>query len=204
MLVLKIRRKDTHKFLIIKMFFAQMRHRPADAAVFPESGVFLEFVSGFQGFVLYLQKHFLRYITMGKFLSDFKEFAMRGNVVDMAVGVVIGGAFGKIVTSLVGEIIMPAVGVITGGVNFSDLKWVIKDAATDAAGTEIPEVAIGYGAFIQSVLDFLIIAFCIFVAIRIMMKLKKKEEVKEEAAAPAAPTQEQLLTEIRDLLKERD
>ena len=98
---------------------------------------------------------------MGKFLSDFKEFAMRGNVVDMAVGVVIGGAFGKIVTSLVGEIIMPAVGVITGGVNFSDLKWVIKAAATDAAGTEIPEVAIGYGAFIQSVLDFLIIAFCI-------------------------------------------
>ena len=116
MLVLKIRRKDTHKFLIIKMFFAQIRHRPADAAVFPESGVFLEFVSGFQGFVLYLQKHFLRYITMGKFLSDFKEFAMRGNVVDMAVGVVIGGAFGKIVTSLVGEIIMrPATGRSVNG-----------------------------------------------------------------------------------------
>ena len=95
------------------MCFGQIRNRPADAAVFPESGVFLEFVSGFQGFVLYLQKHFLRYITMGKFLSDFKEFAMRGNVVDMAVGVVIGGAFGKIVTSLVGEIIMPAGGVNT-------------------------------------------------------------------------------------------
>lgn len=141
---------------------------------------------------------------MGKFFSDFKEFAMRGNVVDMAVGVVIGAAFGKIVSSLVSEVIMPAVGLLTGGVNFADLKWVIKAATVDAAGTEIPEVAIGYGAFVQAVLDFLIIAFCIFVLIRMLMKLKKKEEVVEEEAAPAAPTQEQLLTEIRDILKERD
>lgn len=141
---------------------------------------------------------------MGKFLTDFKEFAMRGNVVDMAVGVVIGAAFGKIVSSLVSEVIMPAVGLLTGGINFSDLKWVIKAACVDAAGTEIPEVAIGYGAFIQSILDFVIIAFCIFVLIRMMMKLKKKEEVAAEEAAPAAPTQEQLLTEIRDILKERD
>lgn len=141
---------------------------------------------------------------MGKFLTDFKEFAMRGNVVDMAVGVVIGAAFGKIVSSLVSEVIMPAVGLLTGGINFSDLKWVIKAATVDAAGTEIPEVAIGYGAFIQSILDFVIIAFCIFVLIRMMMKLKKKEEVAEAEAAPAAPTQEQLLTEIRDILKERD
>ena len=141
---------------------------------------------------------------MGKFLTDFKEFAMRGNVVDMAVGVVIGGAFGKIVGSLVGDVIMPAVGVLTGGANFSNLKWVIQQASVDAAGTEIPEVAIGYGAFIQSVLDFLIIAFCIFVVIRAMMKLKKKEEVMAEEEAPAAPTTEQLLSEIRDILKERD
>ncbi|MBJ2184680.1 MAG: large-conductance mechanosensitive channel protein MscL [Muribaculaceae bacterium] len=141
---------------------------------------------------------------MGKFFSDFKEFAMRGNVVDMAVGVVIGAAFGKIVSSLVSEVIMPAVGLLTGGVNFADLKWVIKAATVDAAGTEIPEVAIGYGAFVQAILDFLIIAFCIFVLIRMLMKLKKKEEVVEEEAAPAAPTQEQLLTEIRDILKERD
>lgn len=129
---------------------------------------------------------------------------MRGNVVDMAVGVVIGAAFGKIVSSLVSEVIMPAVGLLTGGVNFADLKWVIKAATVDAAGTEIPEVAIGYGAFVQAILDFLIIAFCIFVLIRMLMKLKKKEEVVEEEAAPAAPTQEQLLTEIRDILKERD
>lgn len=141
---------------------------------------------------------------MGKFLTDFKEFAMRGNVVDMAVGVVIGGAFGKIVSSLVGDVIMPAVGVLTGGANFANLKWVIQQASVDAAGTEIPEVAIGYGAFIQSVLDFLIIAFCIFVVIRAMMKLKKKEEVVAEEEAPAAPTTEQLLSEIRDILKERD
>ena len=141
---------------------------------------------------------------MGKFFSDFKEFAMRGNVVDMAVGVVIGGAFGKIVSSLVGDVVMPAVGVLTGGANFANLKWVIQQASVDAAGTEIPEVAIGYGAFIQSVLDFLIIAFCIFVAIRALMKLKKKEEVVAEEEAPAAPTTEQLLSEIRDILKERD
>ena len=99
---------------------------------------------------------------------------------------------------------MPAVGVLTGGANFSNLKWVIQQASVDAAGTEIPEVAIGYGAFIQSVLDFLIIAFCIFVVIRAMMKLKKKEEVMAEEEAPAAPTTEQLLSEIRDILKERD
>jgi len=141
---------------------------------------------------------------MGKFFSDFKEFAMRGNVVDMAVGVVIGGAFGKIVTSLVGDVIMPAVGVLTGGANFASLKYVLQEATVDAAGTEIPEVAISYGAFIQAILDFLIIAFCIFVVVRMMMKLKKKKEVVEEAAAPAGPTQEELLAEIRDILKKRD
>ncbi|MDE6498422.1 MAG: large-conductance mechanosensitive channel protein MscL [Muribaculaceae bacterium] len=141
---------------------------------------------------------------MGKFFSDFKEFAMRGNVVDMAVGVVIGGAFGAIVTSLVSQVIMPAVGLLTGGVNFNELKWVLKEATVDAAGTELPEVAIGYGAFIQSILDFVIIAFCIFVLIRMMMKMKKKEEAVEAAEEPAGPTQEQLLTEIRDILQKRD
>ena len=141
---------------------------------------------------------------MGKFFSDFKEFAMRGNVVDMAVGVVIGGAFGAIVTSLVSQVIMPAVGLLTGGVNFNELKWVLKEATVDAAGTEVAEVAIGYGAFIQSILDFLIIAFCIFLLIRAIMKLKKTEEVVEAAEEPAGPTQEQLLTEIRDILQKRD
>lgn len=129
---------------------------------------------------------------------------MRGNVVDMAVGVVVGGAFGKIVSSLVADVIMPAVGLLTGGMNFADMKWVVKAAAVDAAGAEIPEVAIGYGAFIQSVLDFLIIALCIFFVIRMLMKFKKEEVKEEEAAAPAAPTAEELLTEIRDLLQKRD
>lgn len=129
---------------------------------------------------------------------------MRGNVVDMAVGVVVGGAFGKIVSSLVADVIMPAVGLLTGGMNFADMKWVVKAAAVDAAGAEIPEVAIGYGAFIQSVLDFLIIALCIFLVIRMLMKLKKEDVKEEEAAAPAAPTAEELLTEIRDLLQKRD
>lgn len=141
---------------------------------------------------------------MKKFLNEFKEFAMRGNVVDMAVGVIIGAAFGKIVTSLVNDIIMPAIGMLTGGVNFSDHKWVIKQAVQ--AGEEIvtPEVAITWGAFVQTIFDFLIIAFCIFVAIKFINNLKKKPEPKEEEpAAPAGPTQEELLTEIRDLLKKK-
>lgn len=136
-----------------------------------------------------------------KLLKEFKEFAMRGNVVDMAVGVIIGAAFGKIVTSLVNDIIMPGIGVLTGGANFSEYKFVIKDAATDAAtGELIPEVAITWGAFVQTIVDFLIIAFCIFIAIKVMNNLMKKKE-EEAAPAPAGPTQEELLTEIRDLLK---
>ena len=136
------------------------------------------------------------------FLKDFKEFAMRGNVIDMAVGVIIGGAFGKIVTSLVNDLIMPAIGVLTGGLDFKDYKYILKEAVTMDDGTTIPEVTINYGMFIQNVVDFLIIAFCIFVVIRALMKLKKK---KEEAPAPApAPSKEEvLLTEIRDLLKEK-
>ncbi len=134
-------------------------------------------------------------------LKEFKEFAMRGNVLDMAVGVVVGGAFGKIVTSLVNDLIMPAVGMLVGKVDFSDLKVVISPAQGDVA-----EVAIRYGAFIQTILDFLIVAFSIFLFIQLISKLRKKKEEAEEAeeeAAPPEPTNEELLlTEIRDLLKE--
>lgn len=139
---------------------------------------------------------------MKKFLTEFKEFAMRGNVVDMAVGVIIGGAFGKIVTSLVNDIIMPGVGVLTGGTNFSEFKFVIQQGVTNGTEVITPEVAITWGAFVQTIVDFLIIAFCIFVAIKAMNKFKKAEAAPEAAPeAPAAPTQEELLAEIRDLLK---
>lgn len=139
------------------------------------------------------------------FLKDFKEFAMKGNIIDMAVGVIIGGAFGAIVSSLVNDIIMPVVSLVTGGDGLKNLKYVIvhaKDAADGVAAVE--EVAINYGVFIQNIVDFLIIAFSIFVALRVIMKFKKKEK-EEEAAAPAPePSKEEvLLTEIRDLLKQQ-
>ena len=138
---------------------------------------------------------------MKKFLNEFKEFAMRGNVVDMAVGVIIGAAFGKIVTSLVNDIIMPVVGVLTGGTNFSEYKWVIKEGVRQGTEVITPEVAVTWGAFIQTIVDFLIIAFCIFVAIKFINKLSRKKEAEPEPAAPVGPTQEELLTEIRDLLR---
>lgn len=142
---------------------------------------------------------------MKKFLQEFKEFAMKGNVIDMAVGVVIGAAFGKIVTSLVNDIIMPAVGMLTGGVNFSDYKWIIQQSVKQGEEIITPEVAITWGAFVQTVFDFLIIAFCIFVAIKAINKLKREKAAEPEApAAPAGPTQEELLTQIRDLLKEQN
>lgn len=128
-------------------------------------------------------------------MQEFKEFAVKGNVVDMAVGVIIGGAFGKIVSSFVADVIMPPVGVLLGGVNFSDLAITIKEAVDTS-----PAVVIAYGKFAQTVIDFTIIAFVIFMAIRFINTLKKKEEAA--AAAPAEPSKEQLLlTEIRDLLK---
>ncbi|MCF0165128.1 MAG: large-conductance mechanosensitive channel protein MscL [Bacteroidales bacterium] len=140
---------------------------------------------------------------MGKFLKEFKEFAMKGNVVDMAVGVVIGGAFGKIVTSLVSDVIMPLIGQLAGGLNFTDWKWVLK-----AATEEAPEVAVTYGNFLQVIFDFIIIAFSIFVVLKAINKAaslrKKKEEEAKAAEAPAEPvTPEEivLLREIRDSLK---
>ncbi|MEZ3558111.1 MAG: large-conductance mechanosensitive channel protein MscL [Duncaniella sp.] len=138
------------------------------------------------------------------FFKEFKEFAMRGNVIDMAVGVVIGAAFGKIISSLVDDIIMPLVGVVTGGMNFTDYKWVIQKAVVDSQTQEVltPEVTMNWGSWVQTLVDFIIVAFCIFVAIKAINQLKRK---KEEAPAPApAPSKEEvLLTEIRDLLKEK-
>ena len=141
------------------------------------------------------------------FVKEFKEFAMRGNVIDMAVGVVIGAAFGKIISSLVDDIIMPLVGVATGGMNFTDYKWVIQQAVVDGATQEVlkPEVTMNWGSWIQTIVDFLIVAFCIFLAIKAINQLKRKEAEPEPAPeAPAEPTKEEvLLTEIRDLLKEK-
>ena len=135
-------------------------------------------------------------------MSEFKEFAMKGNVIDMAVGIVIGGAFGKIVTAFVGGVVMPALSPIMGGVNFSDLKHVMTPGTLKPDGSvDVAEVAITYGAFLQTIIDYLIIAFAIFMVIRQMNKMKKKEE--EAPAPPAGPTTEELLTEIRDSLKSR-
>ena len=134
---------------------------------------------------------------MKKFLEEFKAFAMRGNVLDMAVGVVIGGAFGKITTSLVNDIIMPLISMLTGGIDFSSWKWVLKAAEGDAA-----EVAVYFGSFIAVVLDFIIIAFAVFCMVKAINKFHKKKE--EAPAAPPEPSaEEKLLTEIRDLLKEK-
>lgn len=150
---------------------------------------------------------------MGKFIEDFKAFALKGNVVDMAVGVIIGGAFGKIVSSLVADVIMPPIGVLTGGVDFKDLKCVLKDAVParlDEAGNEIQAateaVTLNYGMFIQNIIDFLIIALSIFFIIKGMTKLtnrKKDEPAPEPAPEPEPSKEEVLLTEIRDLLKEK-
>ena len=131
-------------------------------------------------------------------LKDFKEFAFKGNVLDMAIGVIIGGAFGKIVTSLVNDLIMPIISLLTGGLNFTDLKYVITPKHGDIA-----ENAIAYGSFIQNVVNFLIIAFCIFMFVRLIEKFKKKEEAKIEEA-PAKADDVVLLEEIRDLLKTKN
>ena len=137
------------------------------------------------------------------FIKEFKEFAVKGNVMDMAVGVIIGGAFGKIVTSLVNDVLMPIIGKLTGGISFTDLFVTLGDGEfkTLAAAQEAGAAVLAYGQFIQNIIDFIIIAFSIFLMIKGMNKLKKKEEPAPEA--PAGPTQEELLAEIRDLLKNK-
>lgn len=140
------------------------------------------------------------------FLQDFKAFAVKGNVIDMAVGVIIGGAFGKIVTSVVNDIIMPPIGWLIGGVNFKDLKieLPINPLMVVEEGAEVAPVTINYGNFLQTSLDFLIIAFCIFLMVKGITKLNKKKEEEKPATpvpAPEPSAEEKLLTEIRDLLK---
>ena len=138
-------------------------------------------------------------------LKEFKEFALKGNVIDMAVGIIIGGAFGKLVTSVVNDLIMPILGFLTAGVDFSHLKLVLSPATIGDGGVVIkPEAAILYGNFIQTVVDFIIIAFSIFITIRLMNKLRTKQvKATETEATPAKPTEQELLTEIRDLLADR-
>ena len=140
------------------------------------------------------------------FLADFKKFAMRGNVVDMAVGVIIGGAFGKIVSSLVADIIMPPIGLLVGGVNFTDLKWVMKPAVVENGKEVAAAVTLNYGNFLQVTFDFLIIAFSIFMFIKLLTQLTTRKKAETLAAPPAPPApsrEEELLAEIRDLLKNK-
>ena len=143
------------------------------------------------------------------FFGEFKTFIARGNVLDMAVGVIIGGAFGKISTSLVNDVIMPGVSMLTGGVDFSQWKIVLKEAvmAADGVTVEVAEIAIKYGSFLATILDFLIIAFSVFCLIKFINGLHRKKEEEpapvEEPAPPEPSAEEKLLTEIRDLLKER-
>lgn len=141
--------------------------------------------------------------------QDFKKFAFKGNVLDMAIGVIIGGAFGSIVTSLVNDIIMPLVGKLIGGMDFADLKWVLTEAVVADGVTTVEEVAVRYGAFINTIINFLIIAFSIFLFVRAITKAREKMEAKKKAEevaepeAPKGPTTEELLTEIRDLIKKQ-
>ncbi len=140
---------------------------------------------------------------MKKLLQEFKEFAMKGNVMDLATAVIIGGAFGKIVSSLVADVIMPVIGMLTSGKNFNDIKIILRQAEIMGGQIINPAVTMNIGTFIQNIIDFVIIAFSIFMMIKILtqlqQKLKKEEEKKEEVALPSK--EEQLLTEIRDLLK---
>ncbi len=139
-------------------------------------------------------------------IQEFKEFAMKGNVVDLAIGVVIGGAFGKIVTSLVTDVIMPPLGLLTGGINFSDLKLVLRAASVGADGKPLEAVTLNYGNFIQHTVDFLLVAFSIFLVIKAMNQLRKPKPVEEAPKeAPVTPSQEvAVLSEIRDLLRRQE
>lgn len=136
-------------------------------------------------------------------LKEFKEFALKGNVMDMAVGVVIGGAFGKIVTSLVQDIMMPIIGFFTAGIDFTDLKIILSKGGINEMGEEVAEAAIMYGNFIQTAIDFVIIAFSIFIAIKMINKLRRKQEAADEEPVESAPDEAALLTEIRDILKNK-
>lgn len=141
---------------------------------------------------------------MGKFINEFKEFAVKGNAVDMAVGVIIGGAFGKIISSIVDDLIMPPIGWLIGGVNFTDLKFTLP--SVDVGLEKLQPATINYGNFLQTAFDFIIIAFCVFMLVKVINKVarKKNEEIKkEEPSAPEPTNEEILLTEIRDLLKEK-
>ena len=142
-----------------------------------------------------------------KFLTDFKEFAVKGNVIDMAVGVIIGGAFGKIVTSLVNDVIMPCIGKLTGGISFTELKYELTAAVVEDGVEKSAAVYLNYGNFIQNVVDFVIIALSIFVMIKLLMNLKRKKEepapAPEPEPVPEPSNEEKLLAEIRDLLKEK-
>lgn len=152
-------------------------------------------------------------MAKNSFLQDFKAFAMKGNVVDMAVGVIIGGAFGKIVTSVVNDIFMPVIGMLVGGVNFTDLKITLKEGmaeqlneAGEVVQAAVPAVTLNYGNFLQQTFDFLIIAFSIFLFISLIKKVTEKEKAEEAPAPAPAPepsAEEKLLTEIRDLLKSK-
>ena len=139
------------------------------------------------------------------FISEFKEFAMKGNVMDMAVGVIIGGALGKIVTSLVNDVLMPVISLATGGIDFTNLFINLGEGnfSTLAQAQEAGASVLAYGSFIQNVVDFLIVAFCIFLMLKGINKLNRKKDAAPEPEAPAGPTQEELLAEIRDLLKKK-
>ena len=139
------------------------------------------------------------------FIKEFKEFAMKGNVMDMAVGVIIGGAFGKIISSLVDDIIMPLIGTVTGGIDFTNKYIALSDKIFDGMSLEKAKevgAVFAYGQFLQNIVDFIIVALCIFVMLKAINKLARKKK-EEEAAAPAGPTTEELLTDIRDLLKNK-
>lgn len=145
-------------------------------------------------------------MAVKKFMTEFKEFAVKGNVVDLAVGVIIGGAFGKIVTSLVNDVLMPVIGYFTGGVNFSEHRWVIQPEVVNHETLEVitPEIAISWGVFVQAVVDFIIVAFCIFCMVKFIMNLRKvKEQEVVEETTPEPSDEVKLLSEIRDLLKNK-
>ena len=142
---------------------------------------------------------------MKKFLSEFKEFALRGNVLDMAIGVVIGGAFGKITTSLVNDVIMPLVGLLIGGIDLGQLDIVLKPAVMNGDEVVTAAVTLGIGTFLSTIIDFVLVAFVIFLMVKTINRFHRKKEAEAPAEeAPAGPTTEELLTEIRDLLKEKN